>query len=310
MAHEFEGGVFANKAAWHGLGTVFNEEQQNRKLKAKEAIELGGLNWEVDLVPIEYGGEYTGYNIVVRDTDDSVLGCVGNRYEPIQNHQAFTMLDQLIDGGELLIETAISLQGGKRVCVVARRPDHILIAGEEHIPYIVCALSHDGTGAARFLTTPTRVVCMNTFRVAMDNAKSSYSVRHTTSAGQRLMKARAALDISFQYTDTFAIMGEELVNTKFSESELDKFLKQLVEDPKEEDRKRAQRNAEVERAAIKDVYKSAENLNNIRGTKWGALNAVVEYNQHYKTYRDADRKFCTLLDNQSNNQRALALLTA
>lgn len=309
--HEFESGVFANTPAWHGLGVVFNEEQQGRKLKMVEALEIGELDWDVELVPVEYNEIETGFNLVVRETDDSVLGCVGPQYQPIQNVEAFTMLDELIDGEELLIETAISLQNGKRVCVVARRPDEILVAGEKHIPYIVCALAHDGTGAAKFLTTPTRVVCMNTFRVALATAKSTYSVRHTSGAQARLAEARTALDISYEYTQEFAVMGEELVNLKITDREMDKFLKELVVDPEEEDRKRAQHNAELKRAAIKDVYNSAENLNNIRGTRWGALNAVVEYTDHVKTYKSADVKMTAIMDRQGTlDQRAMNLLLA
>ena len=59
-----------------------------------------------------------------------------------------------------------------------------------------------------------------------------------------------------------------------------------------------------------ELYQTSDNLNNIRGTKWGALNAVVEFNQHAKSYSDAERRFLTVLDRQNNDQRALNLLDA
>jgi phage/plasmid-like protein (TIGR03299 family) len=312
MSHEFESGVFANNPAWHGLGTVFNEQAEGRALQSKEALVLGGLDWEVELDPVyDRNGNETDFALVVRDSDESVLGCVGPKYYPIQNTEAFSMLDGLIDADELAIETAVSLQDGKRVCVVARRPDNVLIAGEDVTPYIVCMLYHDGTGAAKFLTTPTRVVCMNTFRLALWTAQSMYSVRHTASAPVRLQEAREALQISYAFTDEFAVMGGELVQAKFSDREFDKFLKELVEDPEDKEKERAKKNAEIQRLAIKDVYDNRDNLNNIRGTRWGALNAVVEYNQHVKlASREAERRFMSVVDKHTTDQRAFDLLTA
>lgn len=309
MAHEVETAIYANKPAWHGLGVVFNEKAEDRFLHSDEAIKLGGLDWDVELVPIEFNGEETGYNLVVRDADDKVFAAVGPQYQPIQNRQGFAMLDQLIDAGDLKIESAMSLREGKTVVIVARRPEEILIAGEEHIPYIMCALYHDGTGAAKFLTTPTRVVCANTLAVALDHAQQSYSVRHTINADIRLAEARHALQISYKFTDEFVVMGEELVQAKITDRQLDKFLKSLVEDEKDDgDIKR--RNNEREREGIKEVYKTADNLGNIRGTKWGAFNAVAEYNQHHKSYRDPERRLLATMDRQTTDQKALKLLTA
>lgn len=310
MAHEVETAVYRNTPAWHGLGVVFDEAAEGRLLTPREAIRLAELDWEVELVPVEFNGEATGFNLVVRETDDAVFGCVGSRYEPIQNTDAFSMLDQIIDAGELNIESAMSLSGGKRVVIVARRPEELLIGGEKHIPYVMASLSHDGTGAVKFLTPITRVVCKNTLRIALKEVASSYSVKHTRNAHVRLAQAREALKLSYDYSDTFALMGEELVNTKISDRQFDQFLKTLIPDVEDTDKTRAVNNVKRARRGIFEVYTEADNLGNIRGTAWGAFNAVAEYNEHVKSYRDNDRRMVAVMDGTNNNQQAFNLLTS
>ena len=82
----------AREIPWHKIGEV-----TEGALSSKEAIVKAGLDWTVstrpiatfespdiparidNLIPVE------DFWATVRDTDDSVLGVVGNRYTPIQN---------------------------------------------------------------------------------------------------------------------------------------------------------------------------------------------------------------------------------
>ena len=105
--------------------------------------------------------EIPGFYATVRQDTREVLGIVGERYRLVQNHEAFTFIDQLL-GSSINFETAGSLHGGRRVWVLATLPDHVEVGGDDVRPYVLLMNSHDGSTAVVAATTPIRVVCQNT----------------------------------------------------------------------------------------------------------------------------------------------------
>ena len=108
MSHEVEQMVYVSNEAnnrfvpWHGLGTPVE-----KAMTSAEALELGGLNWEVNPKPVftETGFEIPNYKANIRSSDNSVLGIVTDRYKIVQNKEAFAFTDALLDGG-VTYETA------------------------------------------------------------------------------------------------------------------------------------------------------------------------------------------------------------
>ena len=79
----------------------------------------------------------------------------------MQNEEAFQFTDDLLGDG-VTYETSGSLQGGKKVWMLARLPRKNLIAGDQVAPYLVIFNSHDGSSGVKVAMTPIRVVCQNT----------------------------------------------------------------------------------------------------------------------------------------------------
>lgn len=305
MSSKFETGVFANKAAWHGMGTVISDGP----LYAEEALEKSDLDWKVELKPVTYNGNVMPRKFfTVRDSDDTPLGIVGSRYTPVQNHEAFDFLKDLVDNDDIEIETAISLREGKTVVVVARRPEDILIAGEKVTPYIMFGNSHDGTSQVYSLTTNVRVVCQNTLNLALSKASNVHKMKHTRSVREKMQEARDTMQVSFDYSDAMKSFGDNLVLDRFSDREFMRLSEKLfpVHDAES---KRSVTVAENKRQDLADVYHGHDNLNNIRGTAWGALNAVVEYADWGKNYKDSTRRVEHILDGHDITRHAAALLT-
>lgn len=150
---------------WHGLGRIIMDAPASR-----EALELAGLDWQVESRNI-YSGTgalIPGYRANVRSTDDAVLGVVSDRYRIVQNEEAFQFTDDLLGEG-VTYETAGSLQGGKKVWMLARLPRKYLIAGDQVVPYLVIFNSHDGSSGVKVAMTPIRVVCQNTLNLALNS---------------------------------------------------------------------------------------------------------------------------------------------
>ena len=103
MPAYFESGFLVGKPAWHGLGKVLPEDTQ---LSVEEGLIAAGLDWQVDLLPLEISGDeednaMAGTSVpamaTVRSQDESVLGVVGMRYNVLQNIEAFRWFQPFLD---------------------------------------------------------------------------------------------------------------------------------------------------------------------------------------------------------------------
>lgn len=282
---------------WHGLGTPIANA-----VSSAEAVMAAGLDWGnhrpdgivgrgVELRPeIQlFNGEYRevpGRYQVTRMDNGAVLGNTTERYYPIQNEQAFEFVDSIIGSGEVLFETAGSLFGGERVFMLARLPQDIKVAGEAINPYLVLTNAHNGKNALLVTETPIRVVCQNTLNAALRGSKRSVKIRHSAQSDQRLADARKVLGFTKQYFESFEKFATELVKAKMTKAAFEAFLNELIPIPevKEGESTRGKTMAENTQEKILTVYQ-ADNLNNIRGTKWGAYNAIADYADWSRTLK-------------------------
>lgn len=191
MSTNVETMMYTRETPFHGLGTRVEEAPNSR-----EALHLAGLDWTVDSRPVydELIREIPGYKANVRSSDNKTLGIVTNRYKIVQNTEAFEFTDNLI-GGDVHYETAGSLQGGKRIWLLAKLPSKIIV-GDEVEPYLCFTNSHDGTGAIRACMTPVRVVCNNTLNLALATAKRQWSTKHVGDIEAKMAEARSVLEFS------------------------------------------------------------------------------------------------------------------
>lgn len=226
MAHEVESMFYAGRVPWHGLGIGVEDA-----ITSDEALRLSGLDWEVTTEPVLTGGvvrrEIPGYQCVIRTRDEVPLGVVGERYVPIQNKDAFSFMDSVLQSGQAKYETAGSLRGGRRVWMLATLPGEIRV-GKDDITkkFLLLVNSHDGSTALRMLMTPVRVVCSNTLRFAMQNHEGDgVSIRHTRSATQRVQEAQRTLGLANSFYDNFEKVAQRLVASPYSDAQMQAMVK-------------------------------------------------------------------------------------
>jgi phage/plasmid-like protein (TIGR03299 family) len=294
MAHELESvngqTAFASlrEPAWHGLGTVFQDE-----VSTKEMLELAHLdNWNVRLEDVEIPSGFESdknYSFVTRTNpfnkkQNDVLGVVGERYVPLQNEDLFDFGDLLLDNGGRW-ETAGSIKSGRVVFgSLALERETVLDpngVGDKVNTYLLINTSHDGSIAIQASITPVRVVCANTLNLALGNrgrggsVKQSFKIRHTQTASGKIAVAREALGLTHQYMDEFDKMANEMIQTEVSKAQFDKIVESLYPTPKDETKKASltKHNAKID--LINEIYVGDYN-NTITGTAWGVANAMTE----------------------------------
>jgi phage/plasmid-like protein (TIGR03299 family) len=259
----------------------------------------------------------------VREVDGKVLGVVGERYTVLQNRDALTAMDDLVDSGDAKYVTAGTLRGGAHVWLCAQLPIGVKVAGldgELVEIFIVLSNSHDGRGSVTWMVTPVRVECWNTLRFALASAPRNLHLRHTSSVHGRTSEIRHALGITFDYVEQLALAGEELIEAPWSEADLEQWLAELAPVPKGERAlnkagdgpSRAARNAEDLREAVEAIYRNAPDLEPVRGTAWAAVQAAVAYHDHEKAFRDQgegadDNRFYSITYGRNLGTRAFDL---
>jgi phage/plasmid-like protein (TIGR03299 family) len=283
MSHEVET-MFSRETPWHQLGTV-----TDRKLTAAEALVAAELDWNVTLEPLHvWHGDGRVSHVpnhmgTVRSSDNSVLGVVGTGYQPIQNEAMLTWAEALVDSGDARFVSAGSLREGRVVfCTLEVDVEVDLPGAKGQIrPYLTTASSHDGSMAFKALTSPTIVVCMNTLNMAVKNSRSSWSIKHTSSADFRLDQARRMLGLVIGYYDEFTRQAHDMIDAYVSDSAFQGLTDQLIPPPTHDTTARIRDNTFASRRRLGYIWSGAT-LGDFHNTAWGALNAVNEYELWYK----------------------------
>lgn len=269
----------------------------DRKLTVGEAIVLAGLDWEAEKVPMygQHDGEYIEVPdryVIIRTDTKAVLGQgLSGNFKLVQNRDAFTFGDYLLDVPGAHVETAGSLFGGRAVFVSFEIPDEIHVAGDpsDYRLFLLVSNGHDGNHRLRVDVTVERVVCRNTLRIAKNRAIASWSIRHSSGLDGRVQQARSALGLMHRYVEQFTESASKLSGTTLAERQVDEIIAKLLpltEKQQERVDKDPDAIGAMPQGKLRSLYFESPTMEGTRGTAYGVLNAVTEYADHFRDYRD------------------------
>ena len=288
MAHMIETMMSVREKPWHYAQTSDVTKIIQEAPNSQEALIAAGLDWEVLSKPVcmENGVVIPGYKANVRDKDNKCLGIVSERYKIVNNRDAFAFTDALVgetEFGEVKYATAGSLNGGKKIWLLAEMPTRKIL-DDDIEPYICFANSFDGTGAVQVCATPVRVCCNNTMNLALNTAKRKWSTKHVGDMKSKLEEARMCLQLTDKYMNSLADEADRLANAKLYKEQVDEILNELFPiDENDSDRKKNSVQAE------KDSFYVAYFMPDIakfRETAWGAVNAMSDVITHQAPKRN------------------------
>ena len=280
MSVNVESMFYVRKAPWHGLGIRVIEAPDSER-----ALIAAGLNWAVVQEPIYTQEEelINGYKANVRDSDRRVLGVVTDRYKIVQNREAFAFTDELLGEG-VRYETAGSLQGGRKVWLLAHMPHEYIISGEHISPYLLFSNTHDGSGAIKVALTPIRVVCQNTRNLALNTAKRSWSMNHTGNIEGKMKEAKDTLFMAEKYMDELGKEFENLRKKKLTDKQVMDYIEILL--PVEDGSTPQQvRNMKRLQEDMKLRYFDAPDLQDVGNNAYRFINAVSDFATHAQPLR-------------------------
>lgn len=297
----------SRKTPWSGIGTIVSEA-----LTSAEAIKAAGLDWTVEQIPLDYKGNPSDFKMNIRSDSETIIGVVGNRYQPVQNIEAFSFIDELLGEG-VTYESAGCINNGRRVWMLAKLPP-TLILDEEVDPYMLVSNFHDSFGSLKAYMTPIRLACTNQLNMIAKTASRSWSVRHTGSIGGKIAEAKIALGRADKYMTQLAQEANELYTIKIAPATYVKLVENMFPITGEMSQRK-----EDSQLLLRDQLNTAwkmDDLGNIAGTGWGFVNAVADMATHKppirKTNYSQENAFLAgvdspiLLDAAAREVRALA----
>ena len=302
MAHDLESvngqTAFASlrQPAWHGLGTVFQEEVNTNEMLTMAHLDNWNVRLEDVAIPESFESD-KNYSFVTRTnpfdrTKNDVLGVVGERYVPLQNEDLFSFGDNLLDGGGRW-ETAGSIKGGRVVFGSIALTDSITLDPDGRADkidnYLLINTSHDGSIAIQASITPVRVVCANTLNLALSavngkkDVKQTFKIRHTQTAEGKIAVAREALGLAHKYIDEFSSIANAMIQTEITKAQFDEIVAIAYPAPTK-DAKGSQKKHDGKIDLLQGIYVGQYN-DTISGTAWGAFNALTERLDWYRSAR-------------------------
>lgn len=309
--------VSKREIPWHSLGKVVDA------MTSEEAIKLAGMDFEVGIAPvyanvggiekeitknvprviretIKVNGELQNsfsrvkmipdkYCTYRKDTND-VFGIVGNKYEVVQNTEAFDFFDSIVGDKMAIYETAGALGNGEQVFVSAKLPSFMEIHKDLIEQYLLLSTSHDGSGSINVLFTPIRVVCNNTLSAALKGSTNIVRIKHTKNARERLEASKKILGIVDKNGNTLSEVYKHLHKQVIHDEDFDKLVMDTygyIPDNRGIFSDTAQKKLD----AITEYYHTGFGQAELVGTKYGAFNAITGYIQNVEPIKDESKFF-------------------
>ena len=217
-----------------------------------------------------------GKKAQLRDDTFDVIGVTGKDYQVFQNSSLKELVMPAVEEGLLDISNIGYLGAGGKVFIQAEMNEAFTIVGEEHKGMITLMNSHDGTSALAAGVSDVRIICGNTFSMAMGDM--STRLRHGKRLHDDASQITAIIDYINENMKLYSEAVDSLSTTKCNEST----VKQLIEFTynKPSDSVRATNN-------IVKLFRSGKG--NEGKTLWDGFNAITEYTNHFAGTDDNKR---------------------
>jgi len=330
MTAHVETMAYAGETPWHGLGIPVDND-----ISVGDMLEKAGLNWTVSKRPLYFpkvvaDGAPSKLRIVpdefalVRDNDEMVLDTVGPSFKPVQNSDIFSFFKRFVEAGDMHMETAGSLNGGRFIWALARIDTGFNLGNDETRGYLLLSSPHQFGFSLTVALTPVRVVCWNTINYALGrsldgsngNTSARFRMVHSRDFNDQVKaEAELALGLAGEQMKEYGHIAELLSSRVAKEADTFDFFRSVLrieetEDDTEEAAAQAAEEDNRRMRRLKEALATApgQNLDSSRDTWWGAYNAVTYVVDHEAGRTQDNRLFSAWYGQGSaTKRRALEL---
>ena len=321
-----------NAYAWKHGGTAVNATS------ASEVARQAGLDWEVSLVDmfterkekvtpwdtITKRIEIPNKQAVIRHDNNTVVGVVGTKYKAVQNMEVFSAMDSLVDSGDARYTAAGEYNNGSNIWMIMELPNGVNVADDPHAAFLLVKSSHDGSCSVIVKPIIERLFCANQINRLIRGKKMNaytYTMKHTTNAQLSVNDIRSITNLTYSAIEDYELLADSMLQVKVNTDRVRNIFKRVWALPTEvenvpvdmlsQGQRRQQTIAYTARDKAWEIYSQSPTQENIRGTAFGAWQAVVEYADHHASGGAAKRAVATLSGRSDRiKDKALELILA
>ena len=300
MSHELE--IINGKAQmfsvkeipWHKMGKILDNPPTSEK-----AIVEAGLDWNVNLkqiyfkdetAPIDTYNQVNNRFALVRDRYNEPLCVVSGSYKPLQNKKAFEWFDPIVKEGKATYETAGSLQGGRKIWILAKLKDEFeVVAGDTIRKYLLLCNGHDGATSILIQLSPIRVVCQNTLLASLGTGMVN-SIVHHGNIEMRMDMVKRMIGLAEKEYEQRREIYQNMARYSMDNNKIGLYLQALIPDARKEATERVRNTINADRERIWQLIETGmgSGIKNVKGTLWGTYNASIEFAEYYMAKRVRD----------------------
>lgn len=296
LAYRAEGGL-----PWHGLGNPVAND-----MTTDDMLDAAGLRFTVSKQPLYFptaqeGGKWKMKVVpdefaLIRDDSQMVLDTVGSNFKPVQNADVMAFFKRFVEAGDMQLETAGSLKGGRFVWALARINESFTVGkegyGDETRGYVLLSQPHQFGYSMTAALTPVRVVCWNTINAALGTKldgtggsnSASFRMVHSRAFDDNVKaEAERALGLAHDGMKAFGHTAEMLSEVGAKDDDLTEYFHQVLrieqEEP-EEGEEDADEHRNVKRFRESLISAPGAELPTAKGTWWGAFQATTHTVDH------------------------------
>lgn len=270
------------KSIWENSGKAVNATTW------QDAASSSGLDFTVEKIPqinALTGDNLDNYFGLYREDTFDCLSIVGSSYEVCQPSTMFSFLDVLGGEGANFTRAGFFGKGEKIFCQMNLGSFDVLGSGDIHSKMLTGLNSFDGSVSETYKTTGVRIVCQNTFEMAIrDKTGKQVKFRHTRNAAQRRNEALAILqsaqNTSLLLQEKFELLAQRKVNSEIVGQTIAQIFNIDIQ------KELTPQNAEKV-MLFQEIFELNDNnaFPEFRGTAYNLLNAATEYADHFKTVK-------------------------
>jgi len=274
MAHMVETMAYAGEVPWHGLGTKVPAD-----LTPEQMLQAAGLDWEVNKVDLTYGDGLIvpGKKGLVRSSDGAYLDTIGDDWNPLQNSEAFEFFNDFVMAGDMEMNTAGSLEDGRRTWALAKIKDAVFETVKDDLTecFLLFSNPHKYGMSITVMMTPIRVVCNNTITMALNGASEHMvKINHRNEFDADAVKE--TLGVAKDKLDTYKEAAQFLSTKNYTKDSIVEYFNEVFPFTANKRDNDMSRNTKLAMEVL-DTQPGAEYG---RGTFWQAFNTVTYLTDH------------------------------
>ena len=269
-----------------------------------EAMDLAGLNFEVARSGLYLDGEIpvsNRFQAIRRMDTNEVLGVVGPQYTPIQNSDAFGILDHM-DGIKF---GRAGFFGFGETCFIQvdLGQENEVLKNDPVVSHALVRTNHSGKKVVSFVLTPIRVICQNSLRAAL-NKKNNFGhikISHNSQSNEQIQEAKELITWSKQSFGNYVEIFKNFASREITQAEAKMYVESVVRPNKRKAYLEAEFNIDPTNPySLNNPYQDKDDPKAVQaildlaasskfrakeGTLWGIYNAATEYFDHAKSFR-------------------------